>query len=191
MTELVSDLLDDVRGFLKGLSVELPELFPAGRRTGRRVPFQGRELALIVEDRPLERLSGVQEREDGLLLVRGADGAKPREALRAWYRMKASALFSERAAHFAAAMGVAYKRIFIKDQRTLWGSCSQAGNLNFNWRVVLAPAAVLDYLVVHELAHLLEMNHSRRFWAHVERQCPDYRVHRRWLRDNARDLKRA
>src|SRR6185437_10925050 len=107
------DLLSDVRGFLKGLSQELPKLFPAGRRSGRRVPFQGRELTLAIEERPLERLSGVQEREDGLLLVRGADGAAPREALRAWYRIKASTLFSERAAHFAAAMGVSYKRIFI------------------------------------------------------------------------------
>ncbi len=133
----MSELLDDIRGFLKSLRRELPEVFPPASREHART------------------------------------------------------VFTARAEHFAAAMGVSYKRIFIKDQRTLWGSCSQAGNLNFNWRVALAPPEVVDYLVVHELAHLLEMNHSRRFWAHVERQCPDYKARRRWLRDNARWLQRA
>ncbi len=84
-----------------------------------------------------------------------------------------------------------FGRVNVKDQRSLWGSCSRAGNLNFNWRLTLAPPEVLHYVVVHELSHRLEMNHSRRFWAHVEKLCPDYRVHRRWLRKNAEALHRA
>lgn len=105
-------------------------------------------------------------------------------------REEARRRFTDRARHYAAAMGVAFNRIFIKDQRTLWGSCSRQGNLNFNWRVVRAPAEVLDYLVVHELAHLREMNHSKRFWKVVESHCPGYREHRKWLRVNAQTLKR-
>lgn len=98
-------------------------------------------------------------------------------------------LFTGRARFWSERMGVRFNRIFIKDQRTLWGSCSAKGNLNFNWRVALAPEAVVDYLVIHELAHLLEMNHSRRFWAHVAQHCPDYKRHRRWLRENGQKLK--
>lgn len=187
-----ADVLADVKAFLAGLKAELPLLFPPKTRRSRSVPFGGGELVLRVDVDPEARYSAVQETADGLLLVRSPhDPAKPRELLNAWYRGKAETIFAERAAYWAERMGVAYKSVRIKDQRTLWGSCSREGNLNFNWRVVLAPAAVLDYLVVHELAHLREMNHSRRFWVHVAAQCPGWKEHRKWLREHSRDLKRA
>ena len=104
-------------------------------------------------------------------------------------RQKASQIFHERTDYWSRQMGVRYNQIRIKDQRTLWGSCSRDGNLNFNWRVIMAPPEVLDYLVIHELAHLLEMNHSRRFWAHVGLWCPEHHVQRRWLRENSRELR--
>lgn len=97
-------------------------------------------------------------------------------------------LFHGRAAHFAPLLGVTFGRVRVKDQKTLWGSCAPSGDLNFNWRLTLAPPEVLDYVVVHELAHRLEMNHSRRFWAHVEKACPDHRERRRWLRKNSEAL---
>lgn len=81
-------------------------------------------------------------------------------------------------------MGVSYGRISIREQKTRWGSCSSQGNLNFNWRLIFAPENVLDYVVVHELAHRKEMNHSKAFYAIVESVLPDYRVSRKWLRDN-------
>lgn len=81
-------------------------------------------------------------------------------------------------------MKVRYGRVSIKNQRSRWGSCSVRGNLNFNRRLAFAPPDVVDYVVVHELAHLLEMNHSKRFWGHVAAWCPDHKTHRRWLRDN-------
>ena len=102
-----------------------------------------------------------------------------------------AAFFHERASHWAPQLGVTFGRVSVKDQKSLWGSCSRAGNLNFSWRLRLAPAEVLDYVVVHELAHRLEMNHSRRFWAVVEKICPDYKVHRKWLRKNGEALYRA
>ncbi len=101
---------------------------------------------------------------------------------------RAKELISGRAAHWAARLGVGYGRVSVKAQRTLWGSCSLRGNLNFNWRLADAPLETLDYVVIHELCHLREMNHSRRFWAHVEAACPDYRQRRRWLRLNGAAL---
>ena len=88
----------------------------------------------------------------------------------------------------AERIGVEYGRIRIGGQRTLWGSCSPRGTLSFNWRLALAPLEVLDYVVVHELCHLRVPNHSRRFWALVERHRPHWRRQRDWLRDNGPEL---
>lgn len=83
---------------------------------------------------------------------------------------------------FNAVYGFAYHRVSIKDQRTMWGSCSRKGNLNFNWRVIQLPPALADYVIVHELCHLQELNHSRRFWDLVARTIPDYKERRKALR---------
>ena len=96
--------------------------------------------------------------------------------------------FSRRADYFAPLVGVSYGRIAIRTQRTRWGSCSGKGNLNFNCLLMLAPEVVRDYVVVHELCHRKEMNHSKAFWAQVERVMPDYRIHRKWLKDNGAAL---
>ncbi|MCD8103830.1 MAG: M48 family metallopeptidase [Lachnospiraceae bacterium] len=89
----------------------------------------------------------------------------------------------QRVAYYAARMGVNYGRITIREQKTRWGSCSSAGNLNFNWKLMLVPPELLDYVVVHELAHRREMNHSPQFWAIVEKELPDYRERRRRLKE--------
>lgn len=94
----------------------------------------------------------------------------------------------ERVAHFAPLVGVTYGRITIRSQHTLWGSCSSKGNLNFNCLLMLTPPEVLDYVVVHELCHRKEMNHSARFWAEVEHVLPDYEIRRKWLRENGTAL---
>ena len=94
----------------------------------------------------------------------------------------------ERVAYFAPLVGVAYGRIAIRSQHTLWGSCSSKGTLNFNCLLMLTPPEVLDYVVVHELCHRKEMNHSARFWAEAGRVLPDYQTQRKWLRENGTAL---
>ena len=89
-----------------------------------------------------------------------------------------------RVRYFAPQVGVTYGRITIRSQHTRWGSCSAKGNLNFNCLLMLTPPEVLDYVVIHELCHRKELNHSPRFWSEVEKVCPDYRIHRKWLKDN-------
>ncbi len=96
----------------------------------------------------------------------------------------AKEVLPEIAARYAPLVGVDYGRITIRAQRTRWGSCSAQGNLNFNCLLMLTPDDVMEYVVVHELCHRKEMNHSSRFWAEVERVLPDYRRSRRWLKEN-------
>jgi predicted metal-dependent hydrolase len=103
-------------------------------------------------------------------------------------RTAARELVSALAEEESGRLRVAYRRIRIGGQRTLWGSCSPGGTLSFNWRLVLAPAEVLDYVVVHELCHLRVPNHSRRFWALVEGRRPHWREQRDWLREHGPEL---
>jgi predicted metal-dependent hydrolase len=103
-------------------------------------------------------------------------------------RIGARELVSALAEEQAERVGVSYERIRIGGQRTLWGSCSARGTLSFNWRLVLAPLDVLDYVVVHELCHLRVPNHSRRFWTLLERHRPHWRDQRDWLREYGPEL---
>ena len=93
-----------------------------------------------------------------------------------------------RVERFASVVGVGYGRITIRSQHTRWGSCSGAGNLNFNCLLMLMPESVRDYVVVHELCHRLEMNHSAKFWANVARVLPDHRERQQWLKDHGAEL---
>ena len=94
----------------------------------------------------------------------------------------------ERVRYFAPLIGVRYGRITIRNQTSRWGSCTGEGNLNFNCLLMLAPPRVLDYVVIHELCHRKQMNHSAAFWAEVEKIMPDYKLQRQWLKDNGGGL---
>ncbi len=97
---------------------------------------------------------------------------------------KALSVIPDKVKYYAEIMGVTYGRITIRNQKTRWGSCSSKGNLNFNCLLMLMPDKVLDYVVVHELCHLKQMNHSKKFWKEVERYMPDYKNYKKWLNDN-------
>lgn len=111
-----------------------------------------------------------------------------KEVLEAWYRWAARELFTRRVEFYAEKMGVSYEKIFIKKLKSRWGSCSVRKNLNFNLCVVMAPLEVIDYIVIHELAHLKEMNHSRQFWGIVETYCPEFQKHKEWLKKHGSEL---
>ncbi|MBQ5656705.1 MAG: M48 family metallopeptidase [Bacteroidaceae bacterium] len=103
-------------------------------------------------------------------------------------RERTRILVTERVRYFAPLVGVTYNQIAIRVQRTRWGSCSSKGNLNFNCLLALVPPDVLDYIVVHELCHRKELNHSERFWTEVGKVLPDYKIRKKWLKDNGANL---
>ena len=104
--------------------------------------------------------------------------------LKQWYLDSARNILSVKTSLWAAKINVQPQRITIKDQKTRWGSCSSKGNLNYNWRIVMAPPEVIDYLVIHELCHLRVPNHSALFWQEVSTFSPNYKKHRTWLKTN-------
>ena len=106
------------------------------------------------------------------------------EAFRRWYRMTAVELIKERVDYYCKIIGLNYHMMRLKEQKTRWGSCSQQGNLNFNWKLIMAPAWVMDYVIVHELCHLRYLNHSRDFWSLVECYFPNYQAARVWLKQH-------
>lgn len=138
-------------------------------------------------------LSVVPDRQAGLRFERGFilnQNSQPHAALlfEKWYKTAACKVLTERVRYYAQRFGLKYQKIRISSARTRWGSCSSRGTLSFTWRLVMAPLDVVDYVVVHELAHLREQNHSAAFWAEVEKMMPDFKPRRDWLKKNGRFL---
>jgi predicted metal-dependent hydrolase len=143
-------------------------------RPAGTVPYLGSVLRL----QPQPGRERVHRRGDVLLVPVG----EPRDALERWYRRAARAEIAPRLDAAVARAGTTYSGLTIRSQRTRWASCSSSGGMSFNWRLLLAPVAVLDYVVEHEVCHLEVMDHSPRFWALLESRVPDWREHSRWLR---------
>jgi hypothetical protein len=108
-----------------------------------------------------------------------------KNAIEAFYKEKAMEVIYDRLDHFNQYYGFVFRRVTFRNQKTRWGSCSAAKNLNFNWRLIMAPIEVIDYVVVHELCHLKQMNHSPKFWDLVAQMIPNYKSAQRWLSDNS------
>ncbi|MDF2886119.1 MAG: hypothetical protein K0R23_504 [Lacrimispora sp.] len=131
----------------------------------------------------------IKESPSELLLTGPIDGEDMvKTVIKHWYRQRARQYLEEKTAVWSRIMNTNYGRIAIRDQATRWGSCSGKGNLNFNWRLVLLPEDLADYVVVHELAHRFYMNHSNAFWSVVEKEIPDYRSRRKRLREYESDI---
>lgn len=143
---------------------------------GATVPYLGTALALSPEPQRTR-----VHRQGDTLLVPG-DAERAGAAIERWYRSAAVGEIAPRLDAAARALGTTYSKLSIRGQRTRWGSCSRRGAMSFNWRLLLAPEPVLDYVVWHEACHLRVMDHSPTFWALVRRHCPDYEEQRRWLR---------
>lgn len=144
------------------------------------VSYLGRDLRLI--EYPADRSTPGVSLEQNQLVIRGPSDKRKRDlVLERWYRSQALQVTASIADDLVTRLGLRYRRITIRGQRTRWGSCSHSGSLSFNWRLMMAPEAVVNYVVVHEVAHLREMNHTSRFWGLVSEECPRWREHRQWL----------
>ena len=151
---------------------------------GETFPYRGEPHEVVVERRSRSTVA-----EDSLRLARHhVEETSIERALECLYRREARAAFEAEAERHAPRMGVAFDRIEVRNQRTRWGSCSSKGTLSLNWRLIMGPPEVLEYVVVHELAHLEEPNHSSAFWAVVEAELPEYTDRRAWLRENRLEL---
>ncbi len=158
---------------------------PVPFNEGEVVPFLGDLLTIHHVD---ARRADVRKEQDRLVVA----APKPRisNAVRDWYKREAGCEITVLAKQKSAMFDRPYGRLTIRDTKSQWGSCSAKGDLNFSWRVVMAPGYVLDYLVAHEIAHLAEMNHSMRFWNIVENLSDDFERGRNWLRLNGHELHR-
>lgn len=156
---------------------------------GDRMPYLGQQLILTVVREPRKR-GKVSLNKDRLLMwvPYHADYEFKKSCVVAWYRKQAAYVIEKKARAYAEKMGVTYHEIHIKDQRTRWGSCSGMKNLNFTWRLVMMPDNVCDYVIIHELCHLVHMDHSPEFWKLVEKMCPPYKQQKKWLRENGNKL---
>jgi predicted metal-dependent hydrolase len=139
---------------------------------------------------PLEIVAGQKEslRLDGTFKLSASCQGDAASAFERWYRQQAMQVLSARVEFFTFRYKFQYKGIRVTSARTRWGSCSPTGALSFSWRLLQAPVAVVDYVVVHELVHTAVHNHSKEFWQRVGTILPDYQEHRRWLRELGQQL---
>jgi predicted metal-dependent hydrolase len=196
---------------LKRLRETEAELPAARLEDGGFVPYLGESLRLSVRVEPGRQREHVARRGDELRVALAPDPGRPppdaqlplldaeqqpapaegalRDALERWYRKRARAEVAPRLDAACARAGTSYTRLQIRGQRTRWASCSSNGAMSFNWRLLLAPEEVLDYVVEHEVAHLERLDHSPRFWRLLASRCPDWRKHEAWLRRHGHALK--
>jgi len=151
----------------------------------------GEEFMFLGKAYPLQLVNGQKSPlrlEEGTFKLARSTVKNAARVFERWYRTEALHILKERVEWYAGQYGFEYKKIGITSARTRWGSCSASGSLNFSWRLILTPPEVVDYVVVHELAHTQIHNHSRTFWKKVRSIMPEYDQHRKWLRKNGHPL---
>jgi predicted metal-dependent hydrolase len=128
--------------------------------------------------------------EDDQVIVNLDPGLKIKysDTIEMWMKDQAIAAINTKAGFFSSKLGLTYSKISIRNQRSRWGSCSRKRNLSFNWRLIMAPEAILDYVIIHELCHLREMSHSKSFWELIGLYCPNWKENRKWLNKHGREL---
>ncbi len=182
----LSDLLQNKKSWILNKLAEVKKLSEINLEKQKQgtIPYLGKYITCKKRDKP-EEVGGVRLEGNTLLIN---DDKYLKLDIESWYRKQAESIIKEKAAELCKIMEVNYNRLTIRGARTRWGSCSQKGNLNFNWKLVMAPEPIIDYVIVHELAHLKEMNHSQRFWNMVTRYCPQWQQHKKWLEENEAEL---
>lgn len=188
-------VVSDVKLFLEKLKKEMPEIFgpdpkndsaaePADTAaTQNRVLYNGdlcpAKIYLTPDQEP-----GVTFDGSVFHIYLQTKETKPADLITDWLRQKAEEVLKARTQQWAEKIGVEYNHIVLKDQKTLWASCSGKKNINYSYRIIKMPPSIQDYLMVHELCHLVHMNHGPEYWQLVGQFCPDYKNHRRWLNEH-------
>ena len=185
--QFLRDNIHWVRAQLRGVAVRQSQVPDHHFAFGAHFPWLGRSLELDRAARAAD--AGIR---DGYIQLycrtREPDESQLQAALQKLYQREALALLTEKSHYFAGQLGLQFSSVKVRRTRSKWGHCTIRGELQYNWLVCLAPEAVVDYLVIHEVCHLRHHNHSADFWALVESLCPDYRKLRRWLKDNGHRL---
>lgn len=151
---------------------------------GTTFPYLGDSYEVVVDRRPSSDIDG----DTFKLAEHHVERTSVKRALKTLYRRKARELFETRASQLADEMGVVYENIELRNQRTRWGSCSTSGTLSLNWRLMMAPLSIVDSILIHELAHLREPNHTEAFWSLIAHHNPQYEEHAEWLEENSTRL---
>jgi hypothetical protein len=146
---------------------------------GEKFLYLGRYYALQVTDQPTGFFRFAEE-----FFISNSDSEKAGEIFAQWYKVQAKEIFKQRLSYYYSLIGCPQKPVKFNSANTRWGSCGPQGSLNFNWRLIMAPIEVIDYVIVHELVHLWEKNHSTRFWSTVSNIYPAYKIWRQWLKEN-------
>ncbi|MDR0645448.1 MAG: M48 family metallopeptidase [Elusimicrobiota bacterium] len=185
----IETTISDVKIFIEKLKNDLPEVFSSrglesSAPTPGKVLYQGDLLESdIIVNPDIEKSSAALENGRVVIYLKSKDD-NAGGIVENWLRSRATEILTRRAGEWAEKMGVRYNNIAVKDQKTMWASCSQKNNLNFSYRIIKMPKVIMDYLIVHELAHLIHFNHGADYWATVAQYCPDYKEHRKWLNNN-------
>ena len=151
-------------------------------KNGECIAFLGGQITLRVQQSLFAAPAQQRGKELWLFVVDDHDAAHIEQLVLHWYRDQAEQLFAQRVEHYAALLGVAPRAVKLSTAKTQWGCCTARGTVRLNWQLIKLPMHLIDYVVVHELAHLREMNHSTAFWRIVESVCPDYAKLRRALK---------
>jgi predicted metal-dependent hydrolase len=173
--------ISELRPWIERRLAELERVRVTVAARGDTLPYLSQTLRLVAQ----AGRTRAHRRGDELLVP---DGERQRAAIERFYRRSAHAEIAPRLEVACAAAGTSYSHLSIRSQKTRWASCSRLGAMSFNWRLLLAPEPVLDYVVWHEVCHLEVLDHSPRFWKLLAERCPDYRQHLRWLRRHGATL---
>jgi len=159
-------------------------------RDGEWLPFLGSSIELVVEQGAPRARPTLGDGQLKVALPDPSDSTALESRIVQWYRREALAFFQQRITFYARQLDVSVSRLGLSSARTRWGSCTSGGSIRLNWRLIKAPPSVIDYVVIHELAHLVELNHSPSFWKIVAQLCPDYAEQRALLKEQAADYHR-
>ncbi len=180
-------VISDVKLFIERLKKELPEVFGGPTENAEteagKILYEGKLYPARIHVTP-DQEEGVDFNGSAFDIYLQAPQADANALADQWLRNKANEVLKAKTAEWAQKMGVQYNNITIKNQQSLWASCSAKKNINYTYHIIKMPTAIRDYLIVHELSHLVHMNHGAEYWQLVAQYCPDYKAHRRWLNDN-------